>query len=245
MRQGKVGRAPSATTHSWSSIESSLLTGETATRCTVARGPGAGDDWGKPCLKEHVLKEPGGGEGPEGGDARLAPASASACRERASGGALLESSCRTGSAGNACEWGGAGRGAGGVRGNRPGESYRLLRVEAPLALLPLGPERAGVAIPVRGIHAREARLARPCGAVDHAVCGACPVGVRCLACCGMGAWGEGLAEYALGVLGLEVLLDLLRSLDVHRALVRRQRLPVHAQQHGHRSVGPGCRRGNG
>ena len=135
---------------------------------------------------------------------------------------------------------GEGRG-GGV----PGEGYRLLRVEVPLALLPLGPGRAGVAIPVRGIHAREARLARPCGAVDHAVCGACPVGVRCLACCGMGAWGEGLAEYALGVLGLEVLLDLLRSLDVHRALVRRQRLPVHAQQHGHRSVGPGCRRGNG
>merc|ERR1719272_1793722 len=81
---------PSATTHSWSSIESSLLTGEMAPRCTVARAPGAGDDWGPKGLKEHVLKDPGGGAGPEGGDARLAPASASACRERASGGALLE-----------------------------------------------------------------------------------------------------------------------------------------------------------
>ena len=90
--QERVGRAPSATTQSWSSIESSLLTGETAPRCTVARAPGAGDEWGPKGLKEHVLKEPGGGEGPEGGDARLAPASASACRERASGGALLESS---------------------------------------------------------------------------------------------------------------------------------------------------------
>ena len=108
MRQGEVGRAPSATTHSWSSIESSLLTGETAPRCTVARAPGAGDDWGPKGLKEHVLKDPGGGAGPEGGEARLAPASASACRERASGGALLEPPCRTGVAGNTCEWGGGG-----------------------------------------------------------------------------------------------------------------------------------------
>lgn len=86
-------------------------------------------------MKEHVLKEPGGGEGPEGGDARLAPASASACRERASGGALLESSCRAGVAGNACEWGGAGRG--GCRGRvtacsalrSPLRFFPLVRVE--------------------------------------------------------------------------------------------------------------------
>ena len=131
VRQGKVGRAPSATTHSWSSIESSLLTGETAPRCTVARPPGVCDDWGAKGVKEHVLKEPGGGEGPEGGDARLAPASASACRERASGGALLESSCRTRVVGNAREWEGGeaagGGGGGGGKGNRPGE-------ELPLAL---------------------------------------------------------------------------------------------------------------
>ena len=117
MRQGEVGRAPSATTHSWSSIESSLLTGETAPRCTVARAPGAGDDWGPKGLKEHVLKDPGGGAGPEGGEARLAPASASACRERASGGALLEPPCRTGVAGNTCEWGGGGA-VGGGEGSR-------------------------------------------------------------------------------------------------------------------------------
>lgn len=64
-------------------------------------------------MKEHVLKDPGGGAGPEGGDARLAPASASACRERASGGALLEPPCRTGVAGNACEREGEGQWGGG------------------------------------------------------------------------------------------------------------------------------------
>lgn len=100
--RGKVGGgAPSATTQSWSSIESSLLTGETAPRWTVARPPAAGDDWEPKGLKEHVLKEPGGGEGAEGGEARLAPARASACRERASGGALLEAPCRAGVARNA------------------------------------------------------------------------------------------------------------------------------------------------
>ena len=67
------GGAPSATTQSWSSIESSLLTGETAPRCTVARPPAAGDDWEPKGLNEHVLKEPGGGEGPEGGEARRNP----------------------------------------------------------------------------------------------------------------------------------------------------------------------------
>ena len=95
------GGAPSATTQSWSSMESSLLTGETAPRCTVARPPAAGDDWEPKGLKEHVLKEPGGGEGPEGGEARLAPARARACRERAPGGSLLEASCRAGVATNA------------------------------------------------------------------------------------------------------------------------------------------------
>ena len=102
VRRGKMGGGtPSATTQSWSSIESSLLTGETAPRCTVARPPAAGDDWEPKGLNEHVLKEPGGGEGPEGGEARLAPARARACRERAPGGSLLEASCRAGVATNA------------------------------------------------------------------------------------------------------------------------------------------------
>jgi hypothetical protein len=139
VRQGKVGRAPSATTHSWSSIESSLLTGETAPRCTVARPPGVCDDWGAKGVKEHVLKEPGGGEGPEGGDARLAPASASACRERASGGALLESSCRTRVVGNAREWeGGEAAGGGGGKGEQAGRRVTACSaLRSPLRFFPL------------------------------------------------------------------------------------------------------------
>ena len=91
------------------------------------------------------LKEPGGAG--SGGDARLAPANASACSERASG-ALLKPPCRTGwwgpceGVGRARRWGGGGGGGGGLEGSREVEEEKpthcLLRVLILLALLALG-----------------------------------------------------------------------------------------------------------
>ena len=133
---------------------------------------------------------------------------------------------------------------GGVRGAGRWKSHRLLGVEVALALLTLGPRRAGVAIPARRIHTG-VRLASLCMLVGLWTA-PCAVRARCALPRVLRhgeAWGGMVMEEgALGVLGFEGLLDLLRSLDVHRALRRRQRLPVLAQQHGHRSVGPGCRR---
>ena len=90
------------------------------------------------------LKEPGGAG--SGGDARLAPANASACSERASG-ALPETPCRTGrwgpreGVGRARRWGEVG-GGGGLEGSREVEeekpTHRLLRVWILLALLAFG-----------------------------------------------------------------------------------------------------------
>lgn len=103
-------------------------------------------------------------------------------------------------------------------------SRLLLVLKLLLALLALGP--SGTSVPVPASVGNPARW---------------PTNGRCMRMCnppGSGQRGNG----ALRVFGLEVFLDLLGGLDVHRTLRRGQRLPPLPEQHRHGGVRPEGRR---